>query len=117
MWEENGHHDLLIESGIFKLLPDRNGWKVNGHSLQIRTDDRLWPELDVAFDWQPVFGIGGGPSRLTPLIKHLSASITLDEVMEDNTIKRASINRTCQHIGVLTACIPITALCFLQLGH
>ncbi|MED5505907.1 MAG: hypothetical protein VYC54_15985, partial [Pseudomonadota bacterium] len=53
VWEENGHHDLLIESGIFKLLPDRNGWKVNGHSLQIRTDDRLWPELDVAFDWQP----------------------------------------------------------------
>ncbi|MFV8436790.1 YhdP family protein [Vibrio owensii] len=53
VWDENGRHDLLLESGIFKLSPDKEGWKVNGHSLQIRTDDRPWPELDVAFDWQP----------------------------------------------------------------
>ncbi|MCG7515964.1 YhdP family protein [Vibrio sp. MMH1-50] len=53
VWNEKGRHELLLESGIFKLSPDKEGWKVNGHSLQIRTDDRPWPELDVAFDWQP----------------------------------------------------------------
>ncbi|MCP5303601.1 MAG: TIGR02099 family protein [Pseudomonadales bacterium] len=53
VWNENGSHQLFIESGFFKLLPDKDGWKVNGHSLQIRTDDKSWPELDVAFDWQP----------------------------------------------------------------
>ncbi|MEE3880470.1 YhdP family protein [Vibrio sp. YYF0003] len=53
VWNENGSHELFIESGIFKLLPDKNGWKVNGHSLQVRTDEKQWPELDVAFDWQP----------------------------------------------------------------
>ncbi|BBM63684.1 DUF3971 domain-containing protein [Vibrio alfacsensis] len=53
VWNENGQHELLLESGIFKLSPDKQGWKVNGHSLKIRTDDRPWPELDIAFDWQP----------------------------------------------------------------
>lgn len=53
VWNENGRHELFIESGVFKLLPDKQGWKVNGHSLQIRTDDKSWPELDAAFDWQP----------------------------------------------------------------
>ncbi|TMX56191.1 YhdP family protein [Vibrio rotiferianus] len=53
VWNEKGRHELLVESGIFKLSPDKKGWKVNGHSLKVRTDDRPWPELDVAFDWQP----------------------------------------------------------------
>jgi uncharacterized protein (TIGR02099 family) len=53
VWNENGNHQLFVESGFFKLLPDKEGWKVNGHSLQIRTDEKAWPELDVAFDWQP----------------------------------------------------------------
>ncbi|PIB16005.1 YhdP family protein [Vibrio rotiferianus] len=53
VWNEKGRHELLLESGIFKLSPDKKGWKVNGHSLKVRTDDRPWPELDVAFDWQP----------------------------------------------------------------
>ena len=53
VWNEKGRHELLLESGIFKLSPDKEGWKVNGHSLKVRTDDRPWPELDVAFDWQP----------------------------------------------------------------
>ncbi|HHF2935374.1 TPA: YhdP family protein [Vibrio alginolyticus] len=53
VWNEDGHHELFIESGIFNLRPDKQGWKVNGHSLQIRTDNTPWPELDVAFDWQP----------------------------------------------------------------
>ncbi len=42
VWNEKGRHELLLESGIFKLSPDKEGWKVNGHSLQIRTDDRPW---------------------------------------------------------------------------
>jgi len=53
VWNEDGHHELFIESGIFNLRPDKQGWKVNGHSLQIRTDNTPWPELDIAFDWQP----------------------------------------------------------------
>lgn len=42
VWNENGSHELFIESGVFKLLPDKNGWKVNGHSLQVRTDEKQW---------------------------------------------------------------------------
>ncbi len=53
VWNENGSHQLFVESGFFKLVPEKQGWKVSGHSLNIRTDESLWPELDVAFDWQP----------------------------------------------------------------
>ncbi|WP_423839902.1 YhdP family protein [Vibrio mytili] len=52
VWNEEGRHTLFIESGILKLQPDNQGWKVNGHSLTVRTDNQLWPELDVALDWQ-----------------------------------------------------------------
>ncbi|MGR5133963.1 YhdP family protein [Vibrio alfacsensis] len=73
IWSENGRHELMLESGIFKLSPDKQGWKVNGHSLQIRTDDRPWPELDVAFDWQPKGWLLNlsqlDIEALTPLIK------------------------------------------------
>ncbi|WP_299685714.1 YhdP family protein [uncultured Vibrio sp.] len=72
-WDEEGQHDLLIESGVFKLLPVDDGWQVNGHSLNLRTDDRPWPELDFAFKWH------NGPwqlnvseldiETLTPLVK------------------------------------------------
>ncbi len=53
IWDENGRHELFVESGFFKLVPKKDGWKVNGHSLYIRTDETTWPELDIAFDWQP----------------------------------------------------------------
>nr|WP_319555276.1 YhdP family protein [uncultured Vibrio sp.] len=73
VWNENGRHELFIEAGIFKLLPDKNGWKVNGHSLQVRTDEQQWPELDVAFDWQPsgwVLNLSEiDIESITPLIK------------------------------------------------
>ncbi|QIA64295.1 TIGR02099 family protein [Vibrio astriarenae] len=49
-WIEGEQHELLVESGIFKLFPLENGLKVSGHSLNIRTDDTEWPELDLAFD-------------------------------------------------------------------
>ncbi|MDF5415099.1 hypothetical protein P3686_24300, partial [Vibrio parahaemolyticus] len=32
VWNEDGHHELFIESGIFNLRPDKQGWKVKGHS-------------------------------------------------------------------------------------
>ncbi|MEZ8948750.1 YhdP family protein [Vibrio sp. 10N.247.311.18] len=77
-WNEDGEHDLMLESGVFKLSPTDDGWQVNGHSLNLRTDDTPWPELDVAFKWNQ------GPWQLniseldiatiTPLIKLLPDS-------------------------------------------
>lgn len=77
-WNEDGKHDLMLESGVFKLSPIDDGWQVNGHSLNLRTDDTPWPELDVAFKWNK------GPWELnvselnietiTPLIKLLPDS-------------------------------------------
>lgn len=52
-WREGTRHDLMLESGIFQLVPSQKGWQVSGHSLRVRTDDKAWPELDVAFNWQP----------------------------------------------------------------
>ncbi|MGY3568672.1 YhdP family protein [Vibrio paucivorans] len=51
-WTEGSQHELIIESGVVKLLPVENGWVVNAHSLNLRTDDTQWPELDAAFEWQ-----------------------------------------------------------------
>lgn len=53
IWQENGRHELMFESGVFVLEPQGDGWQVNAHSLKLRTDDYQWPELDVAFNWQP----------------------------------------------------------------
>lgn len=54
VWQ-NGEqtHELLLESGIVELKPTEKGWQVNAHSLRLRSDDELWPLLDVAMDWQP----------------------------------------------------------------
>lgn len=51
--EEGSSNELLLESGIVKLMPADKGWQVNAHSLQLRTNDTAWPDLDVALDWQP----------------------------------------------------------------
>lgn len=53
VWQEGQQHELNIESGVFQLSPNKNGWKVSGHSLKLRTDDTPWPELDLALDYQP----------------------------------------------------------------
>ncbi|MGF1720163.1 TIGR02099 family protein [Vibrio kyushuensis] len=53
VWSDSKQHVLMLESGIVKLLPSEQGWVVNGHSLRLRTDESEWPELDIAFDWQP----------------------------------------------------------------
>ncbi len=85
IWNENGRHELFIESGFFKLVPEKDGWKVNGHSLQIRTDERAWPELDVAFDWQPsgwVLNLSQiNIESVTPLIKLAPASESTSELI------------------------------------
>ncbi|WP_165312371.1 YhdP family protein [Vibrio ziniensis] len=54
IWGEEGKsNELLLESGFAKLIPSGKGWQVNAHSLQVRTNDTAWPELDIALDWQP----------------------------------------------------------------
>ncbi|MGD8111937.1 YhdP family protein [Vibrio sp. TRT 17S01] len=53
VWQEEGQHDLLIESGVLRLIPKAEGVQVNAHSLNLRTDDTEWPELDMVLDWQP----------------------------------------------------------------
>ncbi|PMJ91322.1 YhdP family protein [Vibrio sp. 10N.261.55.A7] len=53
VWNDGEEHILMLESGIIKLLPSEQGWVLNGHSLKMRTDEIEWPELDIAFKWQP----------------------------------------------------------------
>lgn len=52
-WKEGKRHELWIESGVLELEPKSEGWQVNAHSLNLSTDNKPWPELDLAFDWQP----------------------------------------------------------------
>lgn len=53
VWQEDGQHELLFESGVFVLEPQAQGWQVNAHSLNVRTDDKPWPKLDFVLNWQP----------------------------------------------------------------
>jgi len=46
-------NELLVESGIINLTPEKKGWQVDAHSLQLRTNDTPWPDLDAGLDWQP----------------------------------------------------------------
>ncbi|MDF2155641.1 YhdP family protein [Vibrio sp. CAU 1672] len=86
VWSEDGRHELLVESGRVKLSPDSNGWKVSGHSFQIRTDDMPWPELDVAFDWQPegwVLNLSQVDiEALLPLVKLMPDSASLSQQLQ-----------------------------------
>jgi len=52
-WHQGTAHSLILEKGIFKLVPgaESGEWKVSGHSITARTDEIDWPELDVAFEW------------------------------------------------------------------
>ncbi|WP_394248702.1 YhdP family protein [Vibrio profundi] len=84
-WIEGSEHDLIVESGVFKLKPTEKGWQVNGHSLNLRTDDTQWPELDVAFDWQTDFWQLNVSqidiATITPLIKLLPESTDSGEML------------------------------------
>jgi len=51
--EGEQNNELVVESGIVKLIPTDSGVQVNAHSLRLRTNTTPWPELDIAFDWQP----------------------------------------------------------------
>ncbi len=42
IWNEKGRHELVIESGIFKLSPNQKGWKAQANALQILTDGTLF---------------------------------------------------------------------------
>ncbi len=53
IWQEEGRHELFVDSGILQLEPTENGWQVNAHSLNLMTDGNQWPELDFVVDWQP----------------------------------------------------------------
>lgn len=52
VWQAEQTHALMLESGIVELIPDVKGWQLNAHQLVLRTDDLLWPRLDMAFLWQ-----------------------------------------------------------------
>ncbi len=50
-WKRSEEHELLLESGILQLNPKKEGWVVSAHSINLRTDDIPWPELDIGFEW------------------------------------------------------------------
>lgn len=53
-WEEDKTiHKLSIESGVFELQPEKEGWKVISSGIQIKHEDDEWPELTGNFVWQP----------------------------------------------------------------
>ena len=97
VWQEGSRHDLMFESGVFQLQPSGDGWQVNAHSLQLRTDDTSWPELDIAFNWQadkwrlnvshlnlaavtPLAKLAPDSSALTQVLDKLSPSGDLDDI-------------------------------------
>ncbi len=52
-WQNDVEHQLTVDSGVFKLFPTDKGWQVIGHSLKLSTDQQSWPDIDLAFNWQP----------------------------------------------------------------
>ncbi len=52
-WKGDKNHQLTVKTGVFNLSPEGEGWKVIGQSLDIETNHKKWPNLEVAFDWQP----------------------------------------------------------------
>ena len=78
VWQEGQRHELMFESGIFALEPSSEGWQVNAHSLKLRTDDTLWPELDAAFNWQ------ADKWRLNVSTLDLSAVVPLAKLAPDS---------------------------------
>lgn len=86
IWQEGGRHELSIESGVLELEPIEQGWQVNAHSLKLRTDDKAWPELDMAFDWQPEqWRLNVSQldiATITPLVKLAPNSQATSELIE-----------------------------------
>ncbi|MEH0743113.1 TIGR02099 family protein [Vibrio cholerae] len=86
IWQEGQQHELLLESGIVQLEPKEQGWQVNAHSLQFLTDNTPWPELDIAFAWQPQHWQLNVSQldiqALTPLIKLAPDSAATTDMIE-----------------------------------
>ncbi|PJC85549.1 TIGR02099 family protein [Vibrio sp. HA2012] len=55
VWKDGSEHVLTLEQGIFSLLPslDENSFLVSGNALRVSTDAQDWPELDLAFSYDP----------------------------------------------------------------
>ena len=85
-WQEGTKHELMLESGVLELEPTEKGWQVNAHSLELRTDDMPWPELDMAFDWQPEqwrLNISQlDINAITPLVKLAPDSVDTSKLLE-----------------------------------
>ncbi|MEF1283650.1 YhdP family protein [Vibrio sp. M250220] len=85
-WKEGQRHELWIESGVLELEPKSDGWQVNAHSLNLSTDDKQWPVLDAAFDWQPdQWRLNVSQldiSAITPLVKLAPDSKTTTELLQ-----------------------------------
>ncbi|MZI92718.1 TIGR02099 family protein [Vibrio sp. CAIM 722] len=99
-WQDDtANHELFIESGIVNLSPTHDGWKVSGHSLKIRTDDQLWPDLDVALDWKT------HSWRLNLSQLDIGAVLPLTRLFSDSTqaqdlIKKLKPNGTIEDLRV-----------------
>ena len=50
-WEEREQHQLTINSGILELKTLSIGWKVSSQDWDIETDNRKWPDIKFAIDW------------------------------------------------------------------
>lgn len=86
VWQAGKRHELFLESGVLELEPRKSGWQVNAYSLNLYTDDKAWPELDMAFDWQPdAWRINVSQldiAAITPLVKLVPPSNTTSEFLE-----------------------------------
>ncbi|USD65006.1 YhdP family protein [Vibrio sp. SCSIO 43136] len=52
-WQNEDKHLLTLERGSVLLELADQGWQINAHNFQLRTDDTPWPTLDWVFNWQP----------------------------------------------------------------
>ncbi|MFB9215605.1 YhdP family protein [Vibrio sinaloensis] len=90
IWHEGQTHELFIESGVLELDPTELGWQVNAHSLRLRTDETEWPELDMAFDWQPEqWRLNVSQldiEAITPLVKLAPESMQTSQLLETLSI-------------------------------
>ena len=86
VWKGAKKHKLSIKSGVFNLSPEGEGWKVVGQSLDIKTDNKKWPNLEVAFDWHPSqwrLNISQlDISAVTPLFKLVSGFKSTNQLLD-----------------------------------
>ncbi|MGL6314817.1 YhdP family protein [Vibrio sp. WXL103] len=123
IWQEGAQHELMLESGVFKLFPTENGLQVSGHSLELRTDDIQWPELDLAFDLSST-GWRLNVSELdiqavTPLVKLLpdseQASQTIEQLAPYGRVEDLRISMS-EGIDSLTYSVDVHNLGIAQWG-